>query len=63
VERLVFVHGSVRNGDAAWAAQRTLADHYELVVLNRPGYPPNRPEERIDFEGAGVVGRRATHAW
>jgi pimeloyl-ACP methyl ester carboxylesterase len=50
VERLVFVHGSVRNGEAAWAAQQALADRYELVVLNRPGYPPNPPEERIDFE-------------
>jgi pimeloyl-ACP methyl ester carboxylesterase len=50
VERLVFVHGSVSNGEAAWAAQRTLADRYELVVLNRPGYPPNPPEARIDFE-------------
>jgi pimeloyl-ACP methyl ester carboxylesterase len=50
VGRLVFVHGSVRNGEAAWAAQRALADRYELVVLNRPGYPPNRPEEHIDFE-------------
>jgi pimeloyl-ACP methyl ester carboxylesterase len=53
VERLVFVHGSVRNGNAAWAAQRELSDRYELLVLNRPGYPPNRPEERIDFEEQG----------
>jgi hypothetical protein len=50
VGRLVFVHGSVRNGDAAWAAQRALADRYELGVLNRPGYAPNSPEARIDFE-------------
>ena len=50
VGRLVFVHGSVRNGEAAWAAQRALADRYELVALNRPGYPPNPPEARIDFE-------------
>ena len=61
MERLVFVHGSVRNGDAAWAAQRPLAVHYELVVLNRPGYPPNRPEERIDFEEqASWVAERLT---
>jgi pimeloyl-ACP methyl ester carboxylesterase len=53
VERLVFVHGSVRNGDAAWAAQQPLADRYELVVLNRPGFPPNPPEERVDFEEHG----------
>jgi pimeloyl-ACP methyl ester carboxylesterase len=61
VERLVFVHGSVRNGEAAWAAQRPLAVDYELVVLNRPGYPPNRPEERIDFEEqASWVAERLT---
>ena len=62
MERLVFVHGSVRNGDAAWAGQRELSDRYELVVLNRPGYPPNRPEERIDFEeqASWVGGRLAS---
>ena len=49
MERLVLVHGSVGNGKAACAAQR-LAERYELVVLNRPGYPPNPPEEQIDFE-------------
>jgi pimeloyl-ACP methyl ester carboxylesterase len=54
VERLVLVHGSVRNGDAAWSAQRSLRDRFELIVLNRPGYPPNPPVERIDFE---------EHAW
>jgi pimeloyl-ACP methyl ester carboxylesterase len=50
VERLVLVHGSVRNGDFAWAGQSDLAAHFELVVLNRPGFPPNPPEERVDFE-------------
>lgn len=50
MERLVFVHGSVRNGDAAWAAQKPLASHFELVVLNRPCFPPNPLEERVDFQ-------------
>jgi pimeloyl-ACP methyl ester carboxylesterase len=50
VERLVLVHGSVRNGDSAWAAQRPLAERFELVALNRPGFPPNPPEDRVDFE-------------
>jgi pimeloyl-ACP methyl ester carboxylesterase len=50
MERLVLVHGSVRNGDFAWAGQRELAEHVELVILNRPGFPPNPPEERVDFE-------------
>jgi pimeloyl-ACP methyl ester carboxylesterase len=53
VERLVLVHGSVRNGDFAWAAQAELAASFELVVLNRPGFPPNPPEDRIDFEEHG----------
>jgi hypothetical protein len=46
---LVLVHGSVRNGDFAWAAQEELAASFELVVLNRPGFPPNPPEDRVDF--------------
>jgi pimeloyl-ACP methyl ester carboxylesterase len=53
MERLVLVHGSVRNGDAAWVGQRDLAARFELVVLNRPGFLPNPPEERIDFEDHG----------
>jgi pimeloyl-ACP methyl ester carboxylesterase len=49
-KRIVFVHGSVANGDAAWSAQRQLADRFDLLVLNRPGFPPNPPVERVDFE-------------
>jgi pimeloyl-ACP methyl ester carboxylesterase len=48
--RIVFVHGSVANGDATWSAQSELADRFELLVLNRPGFPPNPPVERVDFE-------------
>jgi len=43
MERLVLVHGSVRNGDFAWAAQEELAASFELVVLNRPGSRRTRP--------------------
>jgi pimeloyl-ACP methyl ester carboxylesterase len=50
VERLVLVHGSVVNGPATWANQLELADRFDLVVLNRPGFPPNPPVERVDFE-------------
>jgi pimeloyl-ACP methyl ester carboxylesterase len=50
MQRIVFVHGSVGNGDASWAAQRPLADEFELVVLNRPGFPPGPPVDRVDFE-------------
>jgi pimeloyl-ACP methyl ester carboxylesterase len=48
--RVVLVHGSVGNGEVTWAEQRPLADRFTLVVVERPGYPPNAPEERIDFE-------------
>jgi pimeloyl-ACP methyl ester carboxylesterase len=50
VERLVLVHGSVVNGDLTWRAQRPLEECFELLVLNRPGFPPNPPVERVDFE-------------
>jgi len=48
--RLVLVHGSVVGGRATWAGQRPLAERFELVVLERPGFPPNPPVERVDFE-------------
>jgi pimeloyl-ACP methyl ester carboxylesterase len=48
--RLLFVHGSVGTGGITWGAQRALADRFTLVILDRPGYPPNPPLERIDFE-------------
>lgn len=59
MQRIVFVHGSVGNGDAAWVEQRPLADEFELVVLNRPGFPPGPLVERVDFEehAAWVVER------
>jgi pimeloyl-ACP methyl ester carboxylesterase len=47
--RIVFVHGSVGPGTITWGAQRELADRFTLVVLDRPGYPPNPPLEQIDF--------------
>jgi pimeloyl-ACP methyl ester carboxylesterase len=50
VERLVLVHGSVVGGALTWRAQAPLAERFELVVLERPGFPPNPPVERVDFE-------------
>jgi pimeloyl-ACP methyl ester carboxylesterase len=50
MERVVFVHGSVGNGNAAWVEQRPLADEFELVILNRPGFPPGPLVDRVDFE-------------
>ena len=48
--RLVLVHGSVTNGPMTWSAQRALATRWELVVLNRPGFPPGPPVDHSDFE-------------
>ena len=50
MERLVLVHGSVVGGQSTWSAQLSLDERFELVVLDRPGFPPNPPVERVDFE-------------
>src|SRR2546427_11424789 len=47
---VMLVHGSVLPGWGTWAAQRPLADDYQLIVPYRTGYPPNPPLERVDFE-------------
>ena len=46
----MLVHGSVFGARATWGAQLSLAERFELVVLDRPGFPPNPPVERVDFE-------------
>src|SRR3954463_11283635 len=48
--RVLLVHGSVVNGDATWAAQRPLAERFELVVPNRRGFPPGPDVESVDYE-------------
>jgi pimeloyl-ACP methyl ester carboxylesterase len=56
VERIVLVHGSVTGGRQTWSAQRRdLGERFDLVVLERPGFPPNPPVERVDFELDAVV--------
>jgi pimeloyl-ACP methyl ester carboxylesterase len=52
--RLLFVHGSVVNGDLTWGAQKPLADRFELVIPNRRGFPPGPDVERVDFEDEAV---------
>jgi pimeloyl-ACP methyl ester carboxylesterase len=52
--RILFVHGSVVNGDLTWAAQRPLAVRFELVIPNRRGFPPGPDVERVDFEDEAV---------
>jgi pimeloyl-ACP methyl ester carboxylesterase len=48
--RIVFVHGSVSNGAMTWSGQRALMDRFDVEILNRPGFPPNPPVERVDFD-------------
>jgi pimeloyl-ACP methyl ester carboxylesterase len=48
--RVVLIHGSVGNGESAWAPVRPLAERFELVIPNRGGYPPGPLLERIDFD-------------
>ena len=46
----MLVHGSVSNGSRTWRAQRRLGERYELVVLDRRGFPPGPDIDRVDFE-------------
>jgi pimeloyl-ACP methyl ester carboxylesterase len=55
MERLVLVHGSVLGGRATWAVQQPLAERFELVVVERPGVPPNPPVDRVDFEADAAL--------
>ncbi|MGZ8783561.1 MAG: alpha/beta fold hydrolase, partial [Gaiellaceae bacterium] len=48
--RLVLVHGSVTNGPTTWRAQRRLGARWELVILNRPGFPPGSAVDHSDFD-------------
>ena len=52
--RLLLVHGSVANAETTWAAQRPLADRFELVVPNRRGFPPGPEVESVDYEHEAV---------
>ena len=50
VERIVLVHGSVVGGRGTWREQRrSVTEEADLVVLERPGFPPG-PLEAVDFE-------------
>jgi pimeloyl-ACP methyl ester carboxylesterase len=48
------VHGSVVNAELTWAAQKPLADRFELVAPNRRGFPPGPDVDRVDFEDEAV---------
>jgi pimeloyl-ACP methyl ester carboxylesterase len=47
---VVLVHGSVAGAEVTWQAQRPLAERWTLVLVDRPGYGPNPPVAREDFE-------------
>ena len=47
--RVVLVHGSM-GGAGSWQNQKPLAERFRLEILTRPGFSPNPPEPRIDFE-------------
>src|SRR3954469_14589187 len=49
VTRLVLLHGSVTNAALSWRKQQALGAEYELVLPNRPGFPPGPPVGRGDF--------------
>ncbi len=47
----MLVHGSLTGGRMTWAsAADALADRFDVVVLDRPGFPPGPPIDRVDFE-------------
>lgn len=52
---MVFVHGSVMGGRPTWSGQRVLSDRFRLEILERPGFPPNPPVDRVDFEDDAVL--------
>jgi pimeloyl-ACP methyl ester carboxylesterase len=62
VTRLVLVHGSVTNAARSWGRQRELDATFELLAPDRPGFPPNPPVERIDFERDASWLRGVVHA-
>ena len=46
---VVLVHGSMGAGSETWSNQLTLADNYQLLILDRGGYD-NSPSGDGDFE-------------
>jgi pimeloyl-ACP methyl ester carboxylesterase len=46
----VFVHGAFGWGEETWREQRTLADSYRLLLLDRRGFGASPPDGRVDFD-------------
>lgn len=60
--RVLFVHGSFGDAQQDWIAQRALADHFELLLLDRRGYGespvrsiPAPTDAKIFDEQAGEI--------
>lgn len=49
-EPAVLVHGSLGWGEYAWAAQRPLADHYRLLLVDRRGFGSSPGPDAGDFD-------------
>jgi pimeloyl-ACP methyl ester carboxylesterase len=47
---VVFVHGSVLGAARAWRAQRELAERWQIVMPDRPGFGNSETLARGDFE-------------
>jgi pimeloyl-ACP methyl ester carboxylesterase len=47
---VLLVHGSVVGARRAWRHQLTLAEHWSLLLPNRPGFGASPPLPRGDFE-------------
>lgn len=47
---VLFIHGSVAPADQSWRRQRPLAEHWTLLLANRPGFAGSPPLGRGDFE-------------
>ena len=56
MDRVVLVHGSVTGGAATWSTvAAALAGRWDVVIVERPGFPPGPPVERVDFEDDAVL--------
>lgn len=56
MERVVLVHGSVMGARTTWGGVvQELEGRWSLVAVERPGFPPGPPVERVDFERDAVL--------
>lgn len=49
-EPAVFVHGSFGWGEETWREQRPLAEHYQLLLVDRRGFGASPANGRVDFD-------------